>query len=238
VNKNKFLLIAALAFVMQFGVMAYMIVRREITLKQGELYCFKTAPVDPNDVFRGRHVRVDVDGDGPFTNALQFKRGQKLFGTLEVDSNGITRISSIDFKRPEADIPFITVRCKYSTVHQTKRDDSQTNYLYYCRSPKNDYWRWRSAEEVSKYNLTYTKVRTNVVAKYKLSGRYVTSIEMPFDRYYMDEKVAPEAERLYLEHSARGKQDTLLNVRVHRGYALIESLTIGGKSIRDMAKGE
>ncbi len=62
------------------------------------------------------------------------------------------------------------------------------------------------------------------------------ALNLPIDRYYMEEKAAPQAERAYLEHSGRDKRDAYIDVRVRDGFAVIEGLYIGGKRIEDVIK--
>jgi len=70
--------------------------------------------------------------------------------------------------------------------------------------------------------------------------RYVSGnkvqLDLPIDRYYMEEKSAPAAERVYREYSRRDKQDAYVLVRVKDGFAVIEALYIGGKRIEDVVR--
>jgi uncharacterized membrane-anchored protein len=68
-------------------------------------------------------------------------------------------------------------------------------------------------------------------------------LQLPFDRYYLDESLAPEAERRYWEaNSPRGKTDedprrpAWAQVRVRGGYALIEELFIEGRPVRELLR--
>ena len=236
-KKKTFLLIASVAIILHVGIMGYMIINREITLAKGARFSFKTAPVDPHDVFRGKYVRVDIEGDGPFTNIVEFKRGQKLYVLLDVDADGIASMTDV-FINPPKSAPYIKMKCHRCWEEQVKTGIVKTNFLYYCQQKKGGRWSWRSESDVAKHNYTYTKVRTNTVDKFKYTGKYVTTVKVPFDRYYMDEKLAPKAEQAYRDNSRQGKQDAILNVRVRSGNALIESLEVGGVPIRDLASGD
>lgn len=70
--------------------------------------------------------------------------------------------------------------------------------------------------------------------------RYVyrdkVQLDLPIDRYYMEEKSAPTAERVYREYSRQGKQDAYVLVRIKDGFAVIESLYVGGKRIEDAVR--
>lgn len=68
-------------------------------------------------------------------------------------------------------------------------------------------------------------------------------LQLPFDRYYLDETLAPEAERRYREaNSPRGQTDedprrpAWAQVRVRGGYALIEELFIEGRPARELLR--
>ena len=60
---------------------------------------------------------------------------------------------------------------------------------------------------------------------------------MPFDRYYMEETKAPEAERAYWANNRRGStnQSTYALVRVRNGYAALENVIVAGKPIAEFA---
>lgn len=158
-----------------------MIVKREVTLKNGTPFRFKTAPVDPYDAFRGRYValRVEVNKVGK-PEGVDLKYGQKVFAQLAVDENGLAKISGISFKKPK-DSTYLTATIAYP------------------------------------------------------SGNDVT-LNLPIDRYYMEEKAAPRAEQVYREHSRRDKQDAYVVVRVLNGFAVIEGLYVGDRRIEDIVR--
>jgi len=61
-------------------------------------------------------------------------------------------------------------------------------------------------------------------------------LEFPFNRYYMDEKLAPAAEAAYREHSRREVRDVYVIVRVKDGHAVLEELYIEGMPIREFLR--
>ncbi len=58
-------------------------------------------------------------------------------------------------------------------------------------------------------------------------------LDLPFDRYYMDENLAPLAESVYREHSREEKHDAYVTVRIKSGYAALEELYIDGIPIKE-----
>lgn len=76
-----------------------------------------------------------------------------------------------------------------------------------------------------------------MIAKYSYSAGHQVYVNLPIDRYYMEENAAPRAERLYFEHNNRqGTMDTHVAVRIKNGFAVIEGLYIGGERIEDVLK--
>jgi uncharacterized membrane-anchored protein len=57
-------------------------------------------------------------------------------------------------------------------------------------------------------------------------------LTLPFDRYYMAESLAPEAERAYRDRAA-GAQ-AWVEVRVREGHAVLEELYLDGRPIREV----
>jgi len=57
----------------------------------------------------------------------------------------------------------------------------------------------------------------------------------PFDRFYLNEALAPEADKWFAE-TIRDAKGIIAEVRVHQGTAVLENLTFDGKSFRDILK--
>ena len=62
-------------------------------------------------------------------------------------------------------------------------------------------------------------------------------LQLPFDRYYMDEKSAPEAETAYRQNSRRNVKNAYVTVRLLNGHTALDELFIDGKPIHDYLKG-
>jgi uncharacterized membrane-anchored protein len=61
-------------------------------------------------------------------------------------------------------------------------------------------------------------------------------LTLPFDRFYMSEDLAPQAERAYREHGSGASRDAYVTVRVRDGVGVIENLYVGGKPIADLLR--
>lgn len=106
-------LVVALA---QIAVPASMIWKRENTLRHGSVWKFRTAPVDPVDVFRGRYVALQFEAESqeivPPANAAY---RQKVFITLRPTAEGFAEIDQVFPERPSGD-DFIQVELTGKTV--------------------------------------------------------------------------------------------------------------------------
>jgi hypothetical protein len=62
-----------------------------------------------------------------------------------------------------------------------------------------------------------------------------TQIEWPFSRFYLNEKLAPEADRWFAEN-IRSTKGIIAEVRVLNGRAVLADLSFDGKSFREILK--
>lgn len=165
-------------FLLQLAVPASMIFGREMTLKYGEPFRFRTAPVDPYDPFRGRFVVLNLEGASvpkPQDRILEY--GQKVLVRLAVDEEGFAYCSEI-----------------------VSEETARGTYL--------------SAQVLSWDNQ---RVR----------------LQLPFDRYYANEKLAPEIERAYFSRSRPEQRGAYIQVRVRRGQGVLEELYIDDLPVLD-----
>jgi uncharacterized membrane-anchored protein len=100
----------------QLAVPASLIWKREQTLGRGSVWKFRTAPVDPVDVFRGRYValRFDVETQeiSPPPNASY---SDKVFITLKANAEGFAEIDQLFATKPAGD-DFIEAHLSGKTV--------------------------------------------------------------------------------------------------------------------------
>jgi uncharacterized membrane-anchored protein len=54
----------------------------------------------------------------------------------------------------------------------------------------------------------------------------------PFDRFYMEESEAPDAERAYRQNSVRSNRNAYVQVRIEKGFGVIEDLYVDDTPIR------
>src|SRR3954467_13742330 len=107
------LLLVALA---QLAVPGSLIWKREQTLRQGSVWKFRTAPVDPVDAFRGRYVSLQFEAEtqeiSPPANA---SAGAPVFVTLKTNAEGFAEIDQVSTTKPAGD-DFVEAELSGTTV--------------------------------------------------------------------------------------------------------------------------
>jgi uncharacterized membrane-anchored protein len=166
--KHWRLIVFVLVACAQIAAPASLIWKRERTLRQGQVWKFRTAPVDPVDAFRGRYIALEFEVEtqqiSPPPNT---QYGQTVFVTLRPDVEGFAVIDQVLPSRPEGD----------------------------------------------------------VFVEAQLHG---TTVAVPFDVYWVNERDAPAAEAAYRTQSTREKRNAFVTVRVFKGDAALEQLYLDG----------
>lgn len=169
----------------QLGVPASVVWKREKTLQHGRVWKFKTEPVDPVDAIRGRYValRLEAEKGRPAAGPREdFTPGGVVYVTLKEDANGFAEVDQISTKPLPGD----------NVVK------AEAGY-------------WRDGWE---------------------------HVSFPFNRLWVGEKLAPEAERAYVENSRRDKQNAYVTVRVREGDAAIEQLYIDNQPLAEYLRAQ
>lgn len=89
--------IFAVVALLQLSVPASMIWNRGRTLKEGRVWKFRTAPVDPVDAIRGRYIALRFDAETiPGKNPPPERRsGAPVYAILKEDSAGFAQVDQI-----------------------------------------------------------------------------------------------------------------------------------------------
>jgi uncharacterized membrane-anchored protein len=99
-NKLRLVIFVAVALA-QITVPASMIWKRQQTLREGRLWKFRTAPVDPVDVFRGRYLTLRYEAE-EFETSGPLPSGP-FYVTLKEDADGYAIIDSVSDKVVDGD---------------------------------------------------------------------------------------------------------------------------------------
>jgi len=108
-------------------------------------------------------------------------------------------------------------------------------YMYITLADSAGYGRISRASLYEQEGDDYIKVRIANVYTHNLPGTVI--VEYPFERYYLEESKASEAERLYWESQLDSvRQDVYATIRVHHGKAALENVMINDRPITDIVR--
>ena len=177
------------AFILMVLVQLYvpvkMIFSNESLLEGGKEFKFRTAPVDPNDPFRGKYITLSFkENSTRVENAQDWNNGDQIFVSLTQDDQGFAKILSVSKEKP------------------TDTED----YV----------------------NASISYIITDTVSW--------VSIDYPFNRYYMEESKAPDAEQAYREAARDTAKVTYALVVIKNGDALVEDVLLDEVPIREVVK--
>lgn len=176
------LLVFGLTALAQLAVPGYLIVRHERALREGAVYRFRAAPVDPYDAFRGRYVRIDLEArTAPLAVADSLTRGQRAYAPLRVDAAGLAQLEPLQAEPPD-----------------------QGDYL---------------------------KVRVRWV-----HGGTNAAVQLPMQRFYMREDLAPSAEHVFRERLRNQGVTSVVEVAVHDGLCVIREVYLNETPLAEAAR--
>lgn len=110
--KNKRIIAFTIYAICLLGIPAKMIFDQQTTFNEGTAYKFKCQPIDPNDPFRGKYVRLGFD-EIIFSNKNIMSQN-KFYGMIKVDNEGFAHIDKVidhystDLVLLELDYPLFT----------------------------------------------------------------------------------------------------------------------------------
>jgi uncharacterized membrane-anchored protein len=183
--KNLRVLVFIVVALAQLSVPTIMVWGRVQTLAHGRVWKLKTAPIDPEDVIRGRYVALRFAAESfpaPEPKADHVAPGSSVYVVLKEDADGFA--------------------------------------------------------QVDRFSPTPLKGDNVVKATMGYWSDNAQRISLPFDRFWVTEKIAPEAERAYRENSRRGKENAYVTVRVRNGDAMLEQLYIDNQPLPDYLRAQ
>ncbi|SDL01795.1 GDYXXLXY domain-containing protein [Natronincola ferrireducens] len=103
------------------------------------------------------------------------------------------------------------------------------------KKDKDGYTAFKKVYREAPHNEEYIKTKITYVDTWS-QEEPKAYFQIPFDRYYMEEKAAPIAEQKVLEHLQKNEENVYVAVRIRKGMAVIESLFVGERTIEEMVK--
>jgi hypothetical protein len=195
---------------------AYKIITYEFPADRPAVYRFRSGIVDPYDPFRGRYAALR-----PLPDSLDLKEridlpyGGIAYAVLSEDSEGLASIKSLALKPAEGE------DCLKVRVFGYMPLDDKGGLI-------------KNIEETKSAPEDMAEARKEPAEP----AAYRYRVRLPFDRYYMNEKLAPEAEKAVAEIMRGGETDAVvIKVRVYKdGNYAIEDLELNGTPIKEALK--
>jgi uncharacterized membrane-anchored protein len=109
--------------------------------------------------------------------------------------------------------------------------------------PESDYYATLKEDEngfarVDKVSTTKTMGDDVIQVKMGYWSGGWQQVRFPFDKLWVAERVAPQAEQAYRENSRRGKENAYVTVRVRNGDAALEQLYIDNQPLADYLRAQ
>lgn len=125
--KNIKLLAFVLAVIIQLYVPAKMIMEQESIIKEGTVYRFQTAPIDPPDPFRGRYVRLNFNANSfDVPKAGEWEVGQKVYVLIQENPEKFAEIKEVRREAPKDGSIYVQ-----ATIQSVARAELTTLFLQY-----------------------------------------------------------------------------------------------------------
>lgn len=137
--------------------------QKDVVLKKGVAYKFKTQPVDPNHPFKGKYIVLNF-AENSFTDTVQrgLEAKDPVFVLLSKDNHGFAFINGLSAVQPQNTDAYVKATVYYTSVEH----DSITVFLEYpftefymqeFKAPRAEAIYFESATDSSK--ITYARVR-------------------------------------------------------------------------------
>ena len=158
------LAVFAIVATAQLAVPVGMIAKREVILRHGRAYKFRTRPVDPYDAFRGRYVWLGFEQDHALWRAQNDAvRGKKAYALVEEGTDGFAVVRGVRPQPPAAG-EYLEVRVNYwgwgtnsGSVHFTMPFDRY--YMEETKAPAAEQAYWQGNRRGQTNYNAYAVVR-------------------------------------------------------------------------------
>ncbi|CAA6676482.1 MULTISPECIES: GDYXXLXY domain-containing protein [unclassified Lentimonas] len=123
-------ILLGLLILAQIAVPFRMIQQRETVLREGELFRFKTEPIDPADPFQGRYVWLGIEQDyvrltEQEADAIDYKTHG--YATVSIDDQGFAQFSHWSDDKPSDTEAYLNTRALGRSIRWEELDDDPDN---------------------------------------------------------------------------------------------------------------
>jgi len=115
-SKKYFLLAFVIVAIVQLYIPAKMILNREEVLESGREFKFKTAPIDPYDIFRGKYIHLRyAENVLAVNNETDWQINERIYVVFSQDSEGFAKVQSVSKEMPAESQFFFKSKVAYMT---------------------------------------------------------------------------------------------------------------------------
>jgi len=190
-HKYVIFIVFVLVALVQLYVPYQAVLEREDTLLNGKQYKFRTAPIDPNDPFRGKYITLRyAENEIGVSKEMEVMEAEDIYLLLAEDEGGFAKVRSAQKEQPSTNQDFIKAKVEY--------------YFY--------------GEDSTK----------------------IIHIDYPFNRFYMEESKAYDAE-IMARRVQRSQSDSVTYALVavnESGNAALKDVLINGVPIQKMVENQ
>ena len=163
--KNPIFAVFIIIVIVQLSIPASIVFRGERIIANGKEFKFKTAPVDPNDPFRGKYIALRYSANRyTVYNTAIWERNKPVYVILTTDTEGFAKISDITSYPPDENTDFVKASIDYINA------DSITTTLI-IRYPFDRYYMEETksleAENIYRESLSDTSKNTYALVNVK-----------------------------------------------------------------------
>ena len=125
---------------------------------------------------------------------------------------------------------YVAIRAEVNKVKKPERMNLKYGQKVFAQLTVDE----KGFAQVSQISVQKPKDSAYLTASVAYDSKDGVGLNLPIDRYYMEEKAAARAEQAYREHSSRNKQDAYVIAKIKDGFTVIEGLYIGNERIEDI----
>lgn len=184
-NSKKILVpLFLIVALIQLAAPGKMIFDREKIVSEGKAFKFRTAPIDPNDPFRGKFVLLNYrDNTFNVKTDSSWTSGETVYVTFKDDAQGFSQINSISRAVPENTPDFLKTQVNYALAHEKPiilNIDFPFNHYYMeeTKAPEAETIYTESARDTTKvtYAIVHIKDGDFVLQDVVIGGKPINEI--------------------------------------------------------------
>ena len=146
-----------------------MIFDKEKILAEGKLFKFRTAPIDPNDPFRGKYITLNYAASSFVVDSAEdWNTSQTAFVVMDADEKGFVSIRNVLKEYPgdeydcvQAKVAYVTMKKDSQTVQQELNLEYpfERFYMEETKAPLAESMFWEMARDTTKTTYALVSIR-------------------------------------------------------------------------------